>query len=511
MNRPEGCVRHSHVTVTPPKRALPALVFTILIAAWRSQAFCQGFSGSIALSAGSSSTTSYLSLGKSGFGSLNAALPLNLRNDFLNTLSFTAKVTIGSAEIAAGRMRLTALSYFSSGDRSGSRQSDLMGVAALGASADPWGLALLGRSLSLAITTSELCSSAALQCRIFSSPLDFVIGAGALYEMSAVKNVLQRLSPWVALGLHHEGYLGGLNVRTQVYPELAREQDSPALGLIRGAAGSADLALRFGKMAVRAFSYLEDGDFLGASGAVSIYDAVADVALDMDLSNLPIVRDAKLTFSVKSLQGAHSTAVGLFPSYGRFQNPFALKYWPDSEKIELTVAGKRVRLVVFGNSLWASLECGASGENMRGALSATIRTKAMIAESDQRARAFSLEAALTGESEDVDDGTEVDSPFSDIAQLEQGEESILPLAGATRFFSLNQLAIAIRASSPKFSFSCSMRLPIKSGSSDGLTARLRASIKLPQCSLEASASMEYANTDPHVSISTVRLYVRVPF
>gem|GEM_PF-1668892 len=501
--------RHSDVELKWRPRT--ALAILLSLKAWTACPFCQTISGNVTVSAGTASTTSYLSIAREGLGSLSASLPLSARKDFLAKLSVTAATAIGSAEIDAGKLRLKAWGYFSSNDRGASEGAGLLSAAALGASSDPWGIALHAPRFSCAATISELYSSAALQWRASEAPIDLILGAGALCEMSGFAEVAGRIRPWCALGLRRAWGSGEARVRAQLYPELGRDTESGSMRAIRGAAARADLKFQLGNIDVRADTYIETGEFLSACGAVSTYDAAIGAAFRLDLSMLPLVNGAALTASAKSAQGPHGSSTDEYPSYGAFANPLVSRYWPDTGAAEISLLGKREAFALIGRELYGSLACGAALRYEFGNTSLSLNARAMVLARDRPGRALSFETKLTGEKWDATGDSESSYSFSDIEELELGGESLSTEANHAPRPLFQSLDFLVRGSGPRFSLSGSMSVSLPGTSGDGISGRLRASFKLPQCSLEASCSMRYAGSPRPFSISSARLYMRIPF
>ncbi len=446
-----------------------------------------------------------------GLGSLTAAVPLTARNDFFGKFSITARTAIGNAEIDAGRLRLTAQGYFSSNDRGESEASGLLGAAALGAASDPWGIALTGQRFSCATTISEIYSSAALQWRMLEAPFDMVFGVGSLYEMNGIADIARRIKPWFAIGLRRGWGFGEARVRSQFYPGLGRDTESRTSGALLGAAARADLKLHVGNMDVRADAYIETGEFLSAIGTVSTYDATVSAACGFDLSSLPLVSGATLITSAKSKQGVRGGSFNIFPAYGTFSNLLLSRYGPDIEVIEIVVTGKSIGIVPLDRARSGSLACGASFEYEFGNTSFSLKANASMYTRGRSERALFFETNLSREKSGASKEAEASNSFSDIEGLELSEESGIagPNGGESPLF--NRLTVLARVSDPNFLLSTSIGAPLSRERSDGIVAGLRAAIKLPQCTLEVSSSVKYAGTPKIFSVSSARIYVRIPF
>lgn len=475
-------------------------------------AFCQSVSGNITLSAGSSSTTVYLAVAKPGLGSLGASAPLSIRDDFLDRLALTALASMPGSSVALGRIRLKALAYFPSADRGAGRGGELLTVSALGTASDSWGAAVFGRALSFAASLSDTCASAALQWRLMRQPLDVIVSGGSLFDIGTDGDWTRGIHPWLGLGLHAGGRSADeLNFRSQLYFGQADDTGSSSWIAAQAGAVSLDAALNFGIIELRAFGYAEAGVFRGGTGTSSSYDAYLAASIDADLASLPLARTAALRLSVKSLQGLWSAENDRVPAYGKFPNPLLRKYWPEIQAIEFSLGGKRADFRLFRHEFWTSAEFGASLERLRAALSATLRAGATLATSGQAPRSLSIDAALSGDQ--VAEGGESDttSSFSDIEELEELEENPASLASAAAPIRFETLTLSGRAAGPNAALSCSLGCSLEGDSTQGIAARLRASARLPQCSLEASVSMKYAGNPPDFSISSARIYARIPF
>ncbi len=418
---------------------------------------------------------------------------------------------MGRIEIDAGKLRLKARGYFSTNDRGASEGVGVLSAVPLGASSDPWGIALHAPRFSCAATTSEFYSSAAFQWLVFEAPLDLILGAGALYEMNRTADIAQRIRPWFALGLRHTWGTGEARLKSQIYPEWGRAVDSSLRSALRGAAARVDLACSLDNFDARIDAYLETGEFLNARGTVSTYDAAADVAFGLDLSSLPLLSRATLSVSAKSVQGLHSFSIGQFPAYGTFADPFISRYWLDIGTVEATLSGKRLPLALFTHDLAALLACGASFQKEFSTTLLSLNAKISLYALAHPECTLSFETKLSGEKSDATEDYGANSSFSAIEELELSENRGTAIISSTQSPLLNHIAFSVRGSGPNLSLSGSVFLSLSRDGGEDILGRLRASIKLPHCAVEASSSVKYAGTPPRFSISSARLYMRIPF
>ena len=489
-------------------------VAMLAIVATQSRASPQSVSGNISFSASLTGTKAYLSMALPFDTVLNASVPVTIDSEALSASAFTARAKAWDCSLLLGKLKITdASGFLARPDLAASRGDSLVCCGNLGGVTDPLGISFATSRFSFFLSRGGLYDGGGLQYLMLDSPARLVFGAGALLEEEGQTSLLSRLKPWFALGTGYRASNLSLLARFHAYADLDNGGSTFSdFSWLSAAAGRFDISWKASIHTIKAFLYMEEGNFISATGKVSRYDALADIDYELDISRILIWKRLALAISANSRQGALELASVKAPAFGSFPEPFVLKYWPDSGKIDFKIENKELKAQVCGVSF--GLTSAISGNvtkkagDWTGSIGMDLDAKVPRRALSSLGIGFAIEASGAEQEDTTDDNT--DAAFEDIAEDGTDEVTYETDQDKGGFFNLNRASASLRAAFASLSASFTADLPFARTASDTMLLRARLSAKMPHFIIEASGSGRLKMEGNSFSIASARIYVKIP-
>lgn len=495
-----------------------------LISAW-AVAFtygsgCMGLGGSISLSASTSSTRMYFQYELAQAFQIQAAIPLAIGNEILTESilaksAFAAKSKIAGIEFVAGKLSINdAAGFLAKADAISSSGSSTLSVSSPGSANDPWGLSVGAERWALFAAKGPLFSDAAFQYVLADRPRRLAVAAGFLIDaQQEMGTALLHASPWIAISAGYSHHNSSILARIQMLPNFqGARQIQTGLDWAKGAAARLDFSFWKGNSSIEGFAYAEAGDFNSASGETAAYDALIYSRYEGFFSDSSIIKSVSFWTEIYSKQGAVSPRSGDLPAWGKYPDPFLLRYWLDKASINLKIDNAQRRFGLFDSPgvLDSAFSAGISIEpsEWRARLQMDFR----IRHAGKTYPQYGINLAILGSfalsGDEANSGAEsettIETITENVAKDEDPEQQARAISCLDKF--LGRMQISLDFLYEAFFSRLTVGIPISTEEPRSYSCKIQIGRNTGTSKFEGSLMLEYKPKEKLISLPYARVY-----
>ena len=503
-------------------RAVLALILHFLscsMLAWTAETSENPLSGNLSFSASSKKTKLTLFLRHGSDALLNLSIPLSIDKNWLENIAFTGKARLAGYDITAGKLAVKDSASFLIAPVLASAQGrSALSISDSGKSSDPIGISIAASRISFLAGKGDHYAFASMQYLCAQEGLLFSIGFGTLLDIESSIDILDRLDPWVSMGIGYTKPSVSIMVRSHLYPDFEKRSENLLdISWLKKIGMRLDMNIFAGSQKLQGFLYIESGHFLSALGKVASYDAMAQIGYDTDISFLRILKSLNVSLCAFSNQGLVEPVDAKTPSFGTLLDLWTMQYWPDGGKIGLTIESQKAAFSLFRTAL--NLKTSISG-------ALAINTKSWsnnIALDLMLLRAassemFKINGTLQGSHSIgrklIEIGEEESSESignEELGSIEETENrAASPDHGSSLSPAFDKLLLSGRLKINPFSFLMSVNLPLHNRNSRATSGRIGMSLAKRQLLMELSVSMQVEPESRQLQFKSFSCYAKIP-
>ncbi|OQB94459.1 MAG: hypothetical protein BWX81_02482 [Spirochaetes bacterium ADurb.Bin110] len=488
--------------------------------AWTAETSKDPVSGNISFSASSKKAKLSLFLKHRSDALLNLSIPISIDKEWLENIAFTGKAKLADYYIDAGKLAVKdSASFLIAPVLVSAKGKSMLLVGDIGKSSDPVGFSIASSRMSLLAGKGNPYAFTAMQYLCAQEALLVSIGLGTLLDTESSIGILDRLNPWISMGIGYATSSISFMIRSHIYPDFEnKSENSFNIAWLRGIGTRLDTSISTRGQKLQGFFYIETGHFLSALGKVMNYDAMAQIDYDADISFVRVLKSLNVSLSAFSKQGFVEPLDARTPSFGTLPNLWTMKYWPDGGKIGSIIESQKAAFCLFQTVL--NIKTSISGALAINSISWSnkIALDLVLQRADSSIEMLKINGMLQGShsigQKLAEIGEEIDSESTsneELGSFEQIEEqSASPNTDSSSGPAFDRLLLSCRLKINPFSFLMSVNLPLYNLDSRAIAGKIGMSLADHQLHMDLSVSMQLDPESKQLRFKSLNCYARIP-